>query len=311
MSITDMKNRTSRRNQGKADPKKDSSKRSKKTVQKKSVARRSNHSSSWSEKISAAKNIFVKLFLVIGVASVVGVSIYFGKNFIDDASSRPINTMSIQGDFKYLTQKQVSELVLPMIDNGFLTLPLSGIKELLEQNPWIDTASVSRRWPDKLAVSVVEQYPIARWGKEGFLNLRGEFIEFPVDDYLLNLPVLSGNAGQEKLIMQDYQQLAQLLRTFGLKISEFYCDELMSRRVVLDNGLVVNMGRDRLMEKIQRFLTVYNASLKTQLNDIATIDLRYGNGVAVEWRSKEDAIQQQLIEALTAEEKMIKQNKKA
>ncbi len=268
------------------------------------------------DKFRFALNVFLRFSIVVSVAGIVGVAIYFGKNFVDDASSRPVTSMSIQGDFTFLTQKDVSQIVLPLIENGFLRLPLSGIKGLLEQNPWIDSASVSRRWPDKLAVSVVEQHPIARWGNKGFLNQRGEFIALKLDDQLYDLPMLSGNAGQEKLIMQDYQQLAQLLSSFGLTISEFYCDELMSRRVVLDNNLVVNIGRDQLVEKIQRFLSVYNASLKTQLNEIATIDLRYGNGVAVEWVSLEERIEREISDALSAKQAttkdvLIKKNNKA
>ncbi|MGH1469773.1 MAG: cell division protein FtsQ/DivIB [Cellvibrionaceae bacterium] len=326
MAITDMKARASRsaksREQSRLDRasgvkengsafSKKKEKPNKRKSEKKSIGRRDNDRLSIKDKLSFALNAFLKLFLVVGVASVVGVSIYFGKNFIDDASSRPVNTMSVQGDFTFLTQKEVSQIVMPMIENGFLRLPLSGIKDLLEQNPWIDSASVSRRWPDKLALSIVEQHPIARWGKKGFLNLRGEFIALNLDDQLSDLPVLSGNEGQEKLIMQDYQQLAQLLSSFGLKVSEFHCDELMSRRVVLDNDLVVNIGRDQLLEKIQRFLTVYNASLKTQLNDIATIDLRYGNGVAVEWKSLEERIQQEISETALLKQVVVKKNNKA
>ncbi|MGI1678442.1 MAG: FtsQ-type POTRA domain-containing protein [Cellvibrionaceae bacterium] len=310
-SATDKDQKNTKRNSTKHDSRIESKPVVRQRTTKNNTRRHVINESTVMDRLRLALDVFLKLFLVVGIASVVGVSIYFGKNFVDDASSRPVNTMSVQGDFSFLTQKEVSQIVLPMIENGFLRLPLSGIKDLLEENPWIDSASVSRRWPDKLAVSVVEQDPIARWGNKGFLNLRGEFIALDLDGQLTELPVLSGNEGQEKLIMQDYQQLAQLLRSFGLKVSEFHCDELMSRRVVLDNDLVVNIGRHQLMEKIQRFLTVYNASLKTQLNEITSIDLRYGNGVAVEWKSLEERIQSEISNVISEKQRVIKKNNKA
>ena len=45
-------------------------------------------------------------------------------------------------------------------------------------------------------------------------------------------------------------------------------------------------GRDRVMEKLQRFLAMYDLSLNKYLADIKRIDLRYQNGLAVEWLNR-------------------------
>lgn len=227
----------------------------------------------------------------VQVAGVCGVVIglatagYYGKNFLDEASKRPVSSIGVEGQFAYISKTEISEAVTPMIVGGFLQSPLSAIKAELEANPWISQAAVSRRWPDELFISIVEEQPIARWGRRGFLNHKGDIVEVEEHPRLQALPLLSGNAGQEKTAMQNYQQLAQMFRPYGLKISEFYSDELFSWNVVLTSGLKINIGRDQTMEKVQRFLVVYNRELHKRVDEVAEVDLRYGNGLAVQWKT--------------------------
>lgn len=227
----------------------------------------------------------LQLATLCGVLVGLGTAGYLVKSFLDEAAQRPVNSIGVEGQFAYITQEMISESVTPMIVGGFLQLPLVAIKAELERNPWIAQAAVSRRWPDELYISIVEEQPIARWGEAGFLNHKGEIIEVEVDPRLQSLPLLAGTSGQAKSAMQNYQQLAQLLRPSGLKISEFYSDELFSWNVVLSNGLRINIGRDETMKKMQRFLVVYNRELHKRLDEVAAVDLRYGNGLAVEWKA--------------------------
>lgn len=226
-----------------------------------------------------------RLASMCGLVVSLGTAGYLAKNFLDQAAQRPVNSIGVEGQFSYISQQTISETVSPMIVGGFLQLPLPAIKAELERNPWIAQAGVSRRWPDELFISIVEEQPIARWGDRGFLNHKGEIVEVPADPRLHSLPLLTGNQGQEKSVMQNYQQLAQLLRPSGLKISEFYSDELFSWNVVLGNGLKINIGRDQTLEKMQRFLVVYKRKLHKRLDEMAVVDLRYGNGLAVEWKT--------------------------
>ncbi|GAB1268820.1 cell division protein FtsQ/DivIB [Aurantivibrio infirmus] len=233
---------------------------------------------------------FVRMFLVVSAASLVCVAVYVGNGFMEKASARPINHISVEGKFKYLSKQSVSEIVSPMIEDGFLQLPLEEIKSSLEENPWVQQAIVSRRWPDKFYISITEEQPIARWGKTGFLNQRGDIVVVDQHGFLNDLPLLSGNLGQEKSIMLYYQQLTQLLRPYDMQIAEFYCDELMSWHLTLGSGLSITIGKDQVTEKIQRFLDVYKRSLQVQIDNIAGVDLRYGNGLSVQWKQQKDGM---------------------
>lgn len=227
----------------------------------------------------------LRLVSVCLVVSLLGASVYFGKAFIDQATKRPIRSIGVEGAFTYISQQSISDLVTPMIVGGFLQSPLPSIKTRLEENPWIAQAVVSRRWPDELFIAITEEQPIARWGTQGFLNHTGELVKVDAPKALAHLPLLAGQLGQEKEAMQNYQQLAQMLRPYGLKVGEFYSDELYSWNVVLTNGLKITIGRDQTMEKIRRFLVVYDRELHKRLDEVAVVDLRYGNGLAVQWKA--------------------------
>lgn len=219
-----------------------------------------------------------------------------GKDVVAQASARPINSIGVQGHFVHVSREEISARVEPMIVGGFLQSPLAAIKRELELHPWVAQATVSRRWPDELYISIVEEQPIARWGDVGFLNHRGDLIRVKQSSRLKALPLLSGKPGQEQSVMQHYQQLAQMFRPHGLRIKELHSNKLMSRRLVLDNDVSVQLGRDQTLEKIQRFLMVYSQDLRERMDEIVSVDLRYGNGLAVQW--KENAGQAAAVEAV-------------
>ncbi|WP_220125170.1 cell division protein FtsQ/DivIB, partial [Pseudomonas aeruginosa] len=49
-------------------------------------------------------------------------------------------------------------------------------------------------------------------------------------------------------------------------------------------GVEIQIGRDHVVDKIRRFVSIYDKALKDQISNIARIDLRYPNGLAVAWR---------------------------
>ena len=50
-------------------------------------------------------------------------------------------------------------------------------------------------------------------------------------------------------------------------------------------GVEIQIGRDHVVDKIRRFVSIYDKALKDQISNIARIDLRYPNGLAVAWRA--------------------------
>lgn len=220
-----------------------------------------------------AVGIFV-LTLVVGV--------YWISEPVIKVFERPIKSVVVEGEFNFISKARATELIGNEIDGDFLQLDLMRLKDALLTDPWVEKVTLNRRWPDTLVVKIAEQKPIARWG-DGFLNQRGEIIRVEDAARLSGLPWLQGNEADAIEILQQYQDLSQILRSRGLEVLALKCDNKKSWRLTIKNHVEIALGRDQVMEKVRRFVTVYDTKLNRVWADVKAIDLRYSNGVAVRW----------------------------
>lgn len=199
-------------------------------------------------------------------------------------ADRPIARVSVQGELSYISQQVVQERIAPYVSASFFTVDLAGMRAELEQMPWIAHAEVRRVWPDQVSIRLDEQLPVARWGNEALLNNQGQaFAPRELANYE-NLPLLSGPKRAQQQVMQQYQVLSQMLRPMGFSIARLELREHGSWFLTTGQGVELLLGRDHLVEKIRRLNSIYDKVLKEQITNIARIDLRYANGLAVAWR---------------------------
>jgi cell division protein FtsQ len=48
----------------------------------------------------------------------------------------------------------------------------------------------------------------------------------------------------------------------------------------LENGMVLELGREQMQQRMERFVTVYPYSLAESVQTVRHVDLRYRNGFA-------------------------------
>jgi cell division protein FtsQ len=198
-------------------------------------------------------------------------------------ADQPIATISVEGDLSYVNQQAVQQRIEPYAAASFFSIDLLSMRRELESMPWIASAQVRRVWPDQLVVRLEEQLPIARWGDEALLNNQGEaFAPLELADYP-HLPQLYGPKRAQQQVMQQYQMLSQILRPMGFSVARLELRERGSWFLSTGQGIELLLGRDHLVEKMHRFTAIYAKSLKEQQANIARIDLRYANGLAVAW----------------------------
>ncbi|WP_263142582.1 cell division protein FtsQ/DivIB [Pseudomonas sp. RIT-PI-AD] len=209
-------------------------------------------------------------------------------------ADRPIAKISVQGDLSYISQQAVQERIAPYAEGSFFSVDLTAMRHELEQMPWIASAEVRRVWPDQVAIHLEEQLPIARWGDEALLNNQGQAFAPREVAHYEHLPQLWGPQRAQEQVMQQYQVLSQMLRPLGFSISRLELRERGSwfltaaqagtGGAAAGQSLELLLGRDHLVEKMRRFITIYDKALKEQIDKVARVDLRYPNGLAVGWR---------------------------
>ena len=83
-------------------------------------------------------------------------------------------------------------------------------------------------------------------------------------------------------VLQTYRDLSPKFQQLGLAISSLVLNERRAWQIILDNGIRLELGKESLLERIERFFKLYN-KLGSDTQRISYIDLRYDTGAAVGW----------------------------
>jgi cell division protein FtsQ len=218
--------------------------------------------------------------IAIGVLIVLVVGFFVNISEQEFAMTR----VSIVGD---LSDDQRQDIYNRLVGDAGSSQRIGKIKQLLEASGWVRHVEVSRRWPDKLIISIVDETPIAYWNDDAFVSREGKVF---ISRYQNggDLAQLYGPVGKEQLVMQQYQQLNNALLKSGQEIEILSLDDRGSWQFTNAVGVKVLLGKEDITERIQRYLQVLDdGGLERRMDNVMSIDTRYANGIAVRWKLPE------------------------
>ncbi|MEH6580418.1 MAG: cell division protein FtsQ/DivIB [Halioglobus sp.] len=193
----------------------------------------------------------------------------------------PVERIVVMGKLENTQTVALQDMVQPALVGGFLSADLQRIQAQLESLPWVYEASVRRQWPSALEIHVVEQLPIARWGEDGFLNHEGEVFHSTRATDPNSLPMLTGPLGSEQRLIAKYQVISEMLHPEGLTVDALAVDDRGQLRTTLVGGIAIDLGDEKLIERLERFVSLYRVGLVQRKADIRRVDMRYASGIAV------------------------------
>jgi cell division protein FtsQ len=183
----------------------------------------------------------------------------------------------VAGDIAHTTREQI-EAIARELGGTFFTLDLEQARARFEKLPWVRAAAVRRAWPDALEVSLEEHVPLARWRDVGLVNTYGERFAAATPAVL---PVFVGPDDAAAEMAQHYVQFRQLLSAIGRAPAEVRLAGRRAWSVRLDDGHVLELGRQDVVARLARFASVYPRLAARLPAERTRIDLRYPNGFAV------------------------------
>ena len=209
-----------------------------------------------------------------------------------------VERVRVEGNLHPADYEVFKSIVVAHVSKGLLRISTSRLEMELEKLPWVYRVQSRRSWPDTLEVTVQGQDPIARWGKSGLMNEKGE-IFFPksIDSYTA-LPMLYGDEARAPLLVHEFENSVKSLEPLGLQLQGLFEDERHSKQMVLSNGVILVAGHGNVRKKIARFIAAYEQFLSPQISRVKKVDLRYTNGLAVEWKDPQLAGDIELDRAL-------------
>jgi len=200
----------------------------------------------------------------------------------------PVREVKIAGEPQRVSAEQIAHVARTGISGNFFTLDLDVLRAAVEQLPWVRSATVRRIWPDGIEITLQEHDAVAIWrphnGETGLINGKGEVFHAEPPEQSHPLPRFNGPTGRAEDILLRHREFSQTLSGIGRTIDTISLSPRGAWRFRLDDGLIVELGRDQeglsLSERTQRLAAHYE-NLKLQMGSIRLADLRYPNGFAL------------------------------
>ena len=237
-------------------------------------------------------------FFVCVLMSLISIA-WWLTNRLMDQENLPVNSVVISGEMPYTKREEVLAAMNNVNLGNFFQVDVNEIQSQVSALPWVYSVAVRKQWPNEVKIYVVDQTPVALWNGDFLLNQFGK--AFQADNRKLTqaLPQFFGPEGSELLALENFTNLNDLLEYRNLAIDELVLSERFSWQLTLNDGVMLNLGREERVKRVQRFMDVYPL-IKTHLEDqskkqnnhkkqlkqaVDYIDLRYDTGLAVGWKS--------------------------
>ncbi len=227
------------------------------------------------------KAVVLKWITLLVLFSGLGLGLVSTPRVFEKVSNQQVEHVVIQGDINFISEEEVLSAVNVYIIESMVMVDLVDIKKTLEDMPWVSEVTIRKEWPDTLVLNMVEEKAIARWGERHLLNQDGVIFEPSNIIGLEQLAILSGPIGTERQVMEQYLLFNQLLFPRGLRMSELMLDNRHAWTVMLGNGVEINVGKSKVMERMKRLVEFVDPVFIEQMASVDAIDLRYANGIAV------------------------------
>lgn len=196
----------------------------------------------------------------------------------------PVSLVEVSGELTAAERARAIEIVAAFLPAGVFELDTATLRDRLVAESWIDAAAVRRRWPETVEIRIAPEVPVARWQGDALLSSRGAVIE-PLEIIGVDsLPHLVGPAGSEAEVMRVFQTVTGVLRPLGVEVESLARDAVGDVHVRTRRGVDIALGPDRHGARLQRLATVLSGRLAGRLDEVARLDARYDNGIAVAWR---------------------------
>lgn len=242
-------------------------------------------------KLPAGKLAGLASRLLFAAAAVLLVVVLFKVASLVQARA-VIRAVQVEGELRHASRQVIAARVLPVATGDYFTVDLEAIRQAALGAAWVDEVVVSRRWPDGVRVQVREKQPVALWGAGGLISSRGDlFVPGDLARQAVDtehLPILFGPGDKGTYVMEQYRAMNSILRVLDMRIVELQLTDRMSWFLRLDTGIQLVVDQVDTLGKLQRFAYLYERQLKPDAGNIATVDLRYRNGVAIGWRMPQD-----------------------
>ncbi len=160
----------------------------------------------------------------------------------------------------------------------FFTMSPHRVRVNLKKLPWVRDVVVERRWPFAVDVRIEEFKAVGYWGDNDLLSDRGEVFRASARS---PMPRFDGPVEAAAETLARYRDAKIALAPLGLEIKSISVSSRGALTMNMQNGLVVELGREQIEQRFARFVALYSTWSQAERESVARVDLRYKSAVAI------------------------------
>ncbi|MBF88211.1 MAG: hypothetical protein CMG75_00870 [Candidatus Marinimicrobia bacterium] len=249
------------------------------------------------KKKEIVKNIYLIGLLVLSTTIFIFITNYAFK-WSETAGFFNLKESEVRGN-KILGQDEVRTLSEIPFAKSLKIINLETIQEQIEKHSYIKGSRVSRRFPNKIMIDIIEREPIAYINLPFFLVVDEEGFVMPLrhDEMEFEIPTLAGfnidpelyPVGKKCLSLKTLEaikylkNLKEFFPTLFENLSELMVDNNDEYVIVLsDNPTRIHLGKSNILEQLALLKQFNNTIIGLKsLNNYSYVDLRYKNQIIV------------------------------
>jgi cell division protein FtsQ len=197
----------------------------------------------------------------------------------------PIRTIQLSGSFQNIDQAAVESSLRQYIGEGFFSLDINRVQKTLSDQPWAESVSIRRVWPDRLKIVVIENRPVARWDADHLISDKAVVFAAATGAFA-HLPMINSSSDSPAQILALFYRLENRFERLNERVAVVRKDGRGALEIELESGLTIKLGRTDIEHKLARFVAIYRQQIYPRRDEIEALDLRYSNGFAVAWKKE-------------------------
>jgi cell division protein FtsQ len=230
-------------------------------------------------KILFSGKIFRWLCVLIVVIALIIVYVW-----LSNPRSFPIKNVQVKGSYSHESNQALENIITPYVHTSIFGLSASALQQRLLQLPWLADVNIRRVFPATIVITLQEKQPIYVWNDTALMTADGTAFTPALETFPSNLPKLIGPDDQQQLLFSTMEQINQLLQPLNITVQQLTLSDRGSWSMVLSNGIAVMIGKQNLWDRLQQFVTVYPKVIGPKAQHALSVDLRYPNGFAIQWK---------------------------